>query len=124
VDVSSSTVDPTRSSLLVEPVEPPWSGVPVVISASIDVDVNDRTEEILEETLPTIVETWGTVGEVWVVKVVESLADLDGGINVDLAISLGQLDSISYSQDHHKYDPSSSLVDRQPNKESGRRSSW
>jgi hypothetical protein len=124
VDVSSSTVDPTRSSLLIEPVEPPWSGISVVISASIDIDVNDRTEEILEETLSTIVETRGTVGEVWIVKVVESLADLYGGIDVDLAISLGPSKSMSYSQGHHRYDPSSSLVGRQPNKEFGRRSSW
>jgi hypothetical protein len=87
VDVSSSTVDPTRSSLLVEPVEPPWSGVSVVVSASIDIDINNGAEEVLKETLSTIVETWGTVCKVWIVKVVESLADLDGGINVDLFIS-------------------------------------
>ena len=87
MDVSSSTIDPTRSSLLVEPVEPPWSGVSVVVSATMNVDINDCTEEILEETLPTIVEAWGTVGEVWIVKVVESLADLDGGVDVDLIVS-------------------------------------
>jgi hypothetical protein len=87
VDVSSSTVDPTRSSLLVEPVEPPWSGVSVVVSATINVDINNRTEEILEETLSATMETRGAVGEVWIVKVVESLADLDGGINVDLIVS-------------------------------------
>jgi hypothetical protein len=47
VDVSTSTVDPTRSSLLVEPVEPPWSSVSVVVSASIDVNINDGAQEVL-----------------------------------------------------------------------------
>ena len=124
MDVSSSTVDPARSTLLVEPVEPPWTGVSVVVSTSIDIDINDGTEEVLEETLSTIVETRGTIGKVWIVKVVESLADLDGGIDVDLIVSSVHDRCMSYSPSHHKCDPSSSLVGRQPNKEFGRRSSW
>jgi len=60
----------------------------VIISTTIDIDINDGAEEILKKTLSTIVEAWGTVGEVWVVKVVESLADLDGGIDVNLSSAL------------------------------------
>jgi len=93
VDVSSSAVNPTRSSLLVKPVEPPWSGVSVVVSASIDIDIYHGAEEVLEETLSTIVETRGTIGKVWIVKVVESLADLDGGIDVDLMSALFMIDA-------------------------------
>jgi hypothetical protein len=37
----------------------------------------------LKETGPTIVEARGTVGKVGVIKVVESLADLDRSIDVD-----------------------------------------
>lgn len=124
VDVSSSTVNPTRSSLLVEPVEPPWSGVPVAVSASIDIDINDCTEEVLKETLSTVVETRGTIGEVRIVKIVESLANLDGGIDVDLIVSSFYLWILSYSPSLHRYDPSSSLVGHLPNKGFGRRSSW
>lgn len=99
VDVSTSVVDPTRSSLLVEPVESPWSSPTVVVSVTdIDVDLcvrlrehesrkgaYDCTEEVLEKTLSTVVETRGTVGKVGVVKRVESLANLDRSVNVDLS---------------------------------------
>ena len=124
MDVSSSTVDPARSTLLVEPVEPPRSSVSVIIPTTIDIDINDGAEEILKKTLSTVVEAWGTVGEVWVVKVVESLADLDGGINVNLIVSSVDHCTMSYSPSHHKYDPSSSLVGHRPNKGSDQRSSW
>lgn len=101
VDVSSSVVDPTRSSLLVESVESPWSSPSVVVSISdIDVDLRvrlwehesrkgayDCTEEVLEKTLSAIVETRGTVGKVGVVKRVEPLANLDRSVNVDLSLA-------------------------------------
>jgi hypothetical protein len=35
-------------------------------------------------------ETRGSIGEVWIIKVVESLADFDGSINIDLGISLAR----------------------------------
>ena len=96
----------------------------MVVSVSIDIDINDGTEEVLEETLSTIVETRGTIGKVWIVKVVESLADLDGGIDIDLIVSSVYFYSLGYSPSHHKCDPSSSLVGRRPNMECGQRSSW
>ena len=101
MDVSTSVVDPAWPSLLVEPVESPWSSPSVVVSVSdIDVDLcvrlwenesregtYDCAEEVLEKTLSTIVETRGTIGKVGVVKRVESLANLDRGVNVDLSLA-------------------------------------
>jgi len=89
MNVSPSSVDPTRSSLVVVPVKSPWSGVTVIVSSSIDVDINidDCAEEILEKTLSTIMEARGTIGKVGIVKVVESFADFDGCFYVYLYIS-------------------------------------
>lgn len=74
--------------------------------------------------MSTVMETWSAVGEVRVVEVMESLADLDRSIDIDLTVSFINPTQFSYSQDHHRYDPSSSLVDRRPNKEFGQRNSW
>ena len=58
------------------------------VNTNLEGETYDCTEEVLEKTLSTIVETRGTIGEVRVIKVVESLPDLDRCLDIDLYISI------------------------------------